>query len=524
MQRPVALLLTFLALPTAFLKAQENSQQPSGTGSSLSHGSYTMVVNLLQQSHDLNPQFNLPTRIYLLERQADAMSGLDAALGEAWAQELLALAAQTRGNLRSRAENSAMSILVRLNPDRALTLLHSLSKDERQADRTPRLPNMKLVQRVFGVLVDRDGESALPALEQEAARMGADGLYPYSALGNAAMQSVLKEWGTTDHAHAVEVVQQVFERAYERYRDGPRTYLDDYEFGRMLQVVAGGIQEAVRPALRLLVNNLLSTDTTKYRFEAGVYTNDGKAVKADNAIDAAILDLGALINRIDPELAQQLESTRPKLQTGLPYTKDGRRRSWFFGEALPKTVNGRPQDSNKENAMDAVRLASIDPEAAIAKVEQLPEGDRRADTILQMARDLAGKQPERAQELIAEVEGSNKPRIPELQLDVISAKASIAEAQDKKDEVRELLQQGFTLATPIITELQKSGGASFVPGLGQLVQTGMQNDPDSTLTFLQSLPPSWLKANLLLGAASALTMRTRLPIGSKDLQKPEKLN
>ena len=119
-------------------------------------------------------------------------------------------------------------------------------------------------------------------------------------------------------------------------------------------MVAGGIQEAVRPALRLLVKNLLTTDTSKYRFQAGVYTNDGETAKVDNAIDAAILNLGGLINRIDPELAQELESTRPELQTALQYAKDGRQRTSAFGGKLwPQTVNGRPQDSNAENAMDA---------------------------------------------------------------------------------------------------------------------------------------------------------------------------
>ena len=520
MKRPFVLLLGLFVLLPSLPKAQENPH----LSASPPEGSNSMAVSLLQQSHDLNQQFNLPSRIYLLESQAEAMSRVDAELSQVWAQELLTLSRQTKGQLRSFAENSAMSILVRLNPDQALTLLHSLSKDEPRADGTPSLPNTKLVQRVFDILVERDGVSALPVLEQEAARMGTDGPYPYGALGYAAMQCVSKEWAT-NRPHAVEVVQHVFERAYERYRDQPRSYLDDYEFGRMLQAVAGGIQEAVRPALRLLVKNLLATDTRKYRFEAGVYTNDGKAAKVDNAIDAAILNLGGLINRIDPELAQELESTRPELQTALQYTTQGRQRSWFFGERpLPGTLNGRPLDSNTENFMGAVGLANINPEAAIARAEQLPEGERRADTILSIASNIAGKQPERAQELIAEVEGSNKTDIPELQLDVVSVKAAVAAGQDKKDETRELLQQGFALATPILVKLQKSGNASFVAGLGQLVQIGMQNDPDSTITFLQSVPRSLLKAHLLLGAASALTMKTHLPIGSRELQKPQKPN
>lgn len=209
----------------------------------------------------------------------------------------------------------------------------------------------------------------------------------------------------------------------------------------------------------------------------------------------------------------------------LQYAKDGRQTESFFGEGLPpQAVIRRPKDSNAENAMDAVRLANINPEPAIARAEQLPEGERRADTILSIASNIAGKQPERAQELIAEVEGSNRTDIPELQLDVVSVKAAVAAGQDKKDETRELLQQGFALATPIIVKLEESGNVPFVPGLGQLVQIGMQNDPDSTITFLQSVPRSWLKANLLLGAASALTMKTHLPIGSRELQKPLKSN
>ena len=63
--------------------------------------------------------------------------------------------------------------------------------------------------------------------------------------------------------------------------------MDDFEFGKMLQHVAGGLpHESVQPALRLLVKNLLATDTSKYRFEGSVYTVDGKTAKVDNAIDA----------------------------------------------------------------------------------------------------------------------------------------------------------------------------------------------------------------------------------------------
>jgi hypothetical protein len=526
MRRLVIFLLASVFLSTSPSGAQDNPHQSEGSTSPLSEDSNSRVVSFLQQSHDLNPQFNLPTRIYLLQRQAEAVSRVDAELGQAWAQELFALSRQTKGDLRSFAENASMSILVRLNPDRALALLHNLSKDEPQADAAPSLPNTQFVQKAFDMLVKHDGVGALPVLEQEAARMGTDGRYPYTALGHAAMQSVSGEWAT-NRPHAVEVVQEVFERAFDRYSGGPRNYMDDFEFGRMLQEVAGGLQESVRPALRLLVKNLLTTDTNKYQFHAEVYTTDGKTAKADNAIDAAILDLGGLIHRIDPELAKQLESERPQLQTALEYARDDRQRLKNFGPKWWLSMTTRPprgKEADEDARMDAMMMSNINPEAAIAKAEQLPEGSKRADTVVEIARGIAGDQPERAQELIAEVEGSNKTDIPELQIEVISAKASVAAAQDKKDELRELLQQGFALATPLITELKKSGDVAFVRGLPQLVQTGMKNDPDSTITFVQGLPPSWLKANLLLGVAGALDRQRRQPVGPQQTQRSPKSN
>jgi hypothetical protein len=48
-----------------------------------------------------------------------------------------------------------------------------------------------------------------------------------------------------------------------------------------------------------------------------------------------------------------------------------------------------------------------------------------------------------------------------------------------------------------------------------LVQVGMQNDPELTTSFIDSLPASYLKAHILLGAASALSMGRRLPLSNR---------
>jgi hypothetical protein len=61
----------------------------------------------------------------------------------------------------------------------------------------------------------------------------------------------------------------------------------------------------------------------------------------------------------------------------------------------------------------------------------------------------------------------------------------------------------------------------LVAGLALLVQ-GMQNDPNLTMSFIEGLSPSFMKAELLVGAASALSLR-RLPFSSRPQQKVEKL-
>jgi len=368
-------------------------------------------------------------------------------------------------------------------------------------------------------LAARDGVGAIPSLEQEAALLGTEGHYPYGALGFAVMRAVSKEW-PNDRPHALEGVQSVFGRAFARYSQSGRGYFDDCEFGNMLEVVAGSLPgESVQPGLRRLVKNLLETDTNKYHFHAEVRTSDGKTAMVNNAIDAAILRFGALINRVDPELAEQLKSTRPELQPALDYAKDGRQRMGSFGME-PKNV--RPPDPSGERAADALIFSHINPEVAIAKAEQLPD-DERPSTMLEVARGIAGDYPERAVELIAETQGGNKPTDDQLHLNLISAQAFVAAAQNKKeDELHELLRGGFESANRILLEQQRTGGIHFVAGIGPLVQIGIQNDPDLTITFIEGISPSPLKAELLLGAASALSMQRRLPLSSRPQQSATK--
>jgi hypothetical protein len=517
MRPSICALLVSFALVANLSEAQQSKSQSAESGVPSSGGNETTIISLLQQSHYLEEPLPVNTRLSLLARQAPLVSQLRVDLGREWANELFALSFQTKGHSRSIAQGTAMRILASIDPDRALTLLHSMSMEETEANRSASLPMMQSVQRVFLLLATRDGASALPVLEQEAARLGAEGHYPYSALGFAAMRAASKDWGS-DNLPAVEAVQLFFQRAFARYSQDAHGYFDDLEFGKMLQVVQSSLaREALQPAVRVLVKNLLATDIRKYQFQADVLTSDGKSAKVYNAIDSAILIFGELIDHIDPELAEELKSTRPELKTALVYAKDGR--AMMISETPQNT---QPSDPVAETWSDALRFSRINHEAAIAKAEQLPDDGNRASALLEVARVIAADHPERAANLIAETQRGDKTTDEEMQLNLISAQASVAAAQDKKVELHELLQRGFALADRIILDQQRTGGMHFVDGLLQLVQIGTQNDPDLTIAFVQSLSPSYLKAELLLEAAWALSGPMRLPLGSRPQQRVEK--
>ena len=100
-----------------------------------------------------------------------------------------------------------------------------------------------------------------------------------------------------------------------------------------------------------------------------------------------------------------------------------------------------------------------------------------------------------------------QPDDDEMQLDMISVKASIAAAKGDQAQVTNLLQSGYELAVRFISVQTRP----FIDGMGGLVQLGMQNDPELTTAFFQSLPASEVKAHLLLTAAEGLNLRRRLP-------------
>lgn len=168
---------------------------------------------------------------------------------------------------------------------------------------------------------------------------------------------------------------------------------------------------------------------------------------------------------------------------------------------------------------ERLRLSHTNPDLAVSKAEQVTDDDERAQTVLDVARNIEGTHPEQAAQLIAQTQTASHAGKAQMQLNVLSARAFVAAAQNQQQEFRTLLQRGFELAKQLVSESQASGEMQFVRGLASLVQIAAQKYPDLTAVFLQSLSTSRLKAELLLSAAAALQMPARLPLGS-PAQKP----
>jgi hypothetical protein len=447
-----------------------------------------IIVTLLEQSHNLDQLVAPSQRLQLLGRQTEMVSRYRADLGGEWASELLELSHQQQGWSRGYAQQTALTALSRLDTNSALALLDRPDLEESPPNSAGFSVQGSLANRIFSTVIERDGLAALPLVEQAADRLGTKGHYPYGALGYAAMQAANPFWGNNQQ-RGVDILRLVLDPSFARYKQAPNRFEDDVEFGTMLQVLAGGLPlEVVQPGLHEFVHRILAMDQSAHPLEVDVTTRDGRSVKSDNAIDATLTYFGALVNR-DQELVQHLVAARPSLQPGLEATKEANLQSIRFGPSFNHT-------------------------GTLHRGSQNQTAGQRNNALLDAARNAAGEHPEKAAALIESVDLDTSSPDALLQLNLISAQVSVTASQAKTQELRALLERGFELATQVSDSAKGDAPGHFTPGLAPMVQIGIQNQRELTLTFLQSYPPSGEKAELLLAAASALDMPVHLPIGS----------
>jgi hypothetical protein len=489
-------LLPLVAFPQSQTSTPQIPQESAGSNLRDVQDPSATIISLVQQSHDLNSKSDVNSQVYLLERQITLILRRNPELARQWIDELFALSfEQRKGSPVVVTQQMAITDLSQIDPDAALNLLNRMSTTNANQKQAMISAKSAAASPIFAALIARDGVNALPVVEHETELLAIDDTYPYGALGAAANAAAMKDW-RSNRDRAVSLIQATFERAFARYRDRPASYSEDYAFGDMLIHLGGSLpNEVLRPALDLLVHNLLMTDTKAYQVQAQMFACDGREVKADNAIDAVLLRLASLMNRVEPELAQQLQTGRPALRSAIEETTAGCQRALKIG---PNPQNTRLRNPNVQLQADAMQFEHINTDAAIAKAQQITDENLRVQTLLRIAGDIADHEPQRAAKLITEAKTNVKSGDVRTQLSLITSEASVAATEKKNDDVRELLQRGFEIAMTDHVE----------GGLGPLLQIAMENDPSFAMMFLQNLAPSPEKAQLLVDAASALDVES----------------
>src|SRR4030081_2144934 len=130
MSRPVCAVAASLVLLTSLVEAREAKPQSLKCDAAPITDANPAVMSLLQQSYDISQQLLLPVRLNLLVSQAQIAVQFRLDVGRLWVDELFTLSSQMKGRQRSAAQNAAARMLVRLDPHRALELLHSLKIED----------------------------------------------------------------------------------------------------------------------------------------------------------------------------------------------------------------------------------------------------------------------------------------------------------------------------------------------------------------------------------------------------------
>jgi hypothetical protein len=130
----------------------------------------------------------------------------------------------------------------------------------------------------------------------------------------------------------------------------------------------------------------------------------------------------------------------------------------------------------------------------------------------------------RAAALIAEVQQGNRPIDEETSLDIISAQAFVAAAQNNQSALHDSVREGFASSNRMLLEQQGAGRNYLsIRALSPLVHIGMEHDPDFTIPFVEGLPASRLKAELLMSRrrrCRQVDHRLSVPTHNKQRKSP----
>jgi hypothetical protein len=352
------------------------------------------VQEFLKSTVEMIPAASLSVQVAALMDAAELYGAED----KAQTLDLLAQAFRTAaaippspGGKLGEAQSQVLVIMANYDPGGAAELLAGLS---------PKARGFPLFMIVSKLIEQKELERAISILELYSTPEA----YPYTAAN-----MVLKELAEDDARRT-----QIFSAAASSFT----TESDIEGFSLLLQ---GQWRSTPRTVLDPAVHRAVTTVLKMKRPEDMSVTKstDKGSVTFDNETDAELFDLIGVLQSVDPKGAKEILDQRPSLAAALDRFPDGSASMASSGgdrTSETKSISdmhnsdGQVQEQMRLNAVsdalaeEALKLATDSALAAIKKAKQIPLESIRARTLLQIAQEAVGKDPEGARLVLAQVD------------------------------------------------------------------------------------------------------------------------
>ncbi len=390
----------------------------------------------------------------------------------------------------------AINAMSALDVDRALVLLRSFPPSD--PAQITSFANNRLdaaASRVFQKCWEKQRMKAVPALREAAQQLAATDHYPFAAMAPI-VTAVAREELAADVANKADskpgnpptesLAEALFREALDTYRNGDRSLVSDVSFSTFVRSTARLVPRPLaQQAVEAVVRNLLTSQPSpRVSFRGIMETRGGGTIKFDQPADFYLYRLLNGVGDLADGVKQKVFEAHPAVEQALDTT------------ARINSLSVREQDDSRSTLPPDSRRAA----------ERIDDPSARAETMAKIALGASGEDASKALEDALKAAG----KIPDKreQLRVFAVIASAAERAQQHAIVPELLQRGFAVADDAIREDTNEQPNDRVPRsfsrLEDLARLGMKHHSDLTLTAIDGVNSSFLKAMLLAGAAEGL--------------------
>ncbi len=483
-------------------KQTQKSALPVSPAEQIREERTQLARDLLELSYSIGATIPPNERVKVLPRQITAANFIDPRLASQWAEEALAFAQElTPGDDRDSVYASAIPVLARRDPEHALEVFRTVPAE---AATSPAF-NFAL-QGLFATLVREQGSEGMDLVRQEALRLSQASYYPYSAVLNASREL---------HSSDAQLRQALFYESASAYNQGTDSPESDAEFARMLQREGPRVPlPAAQLAYHSLVDKLLARAEREDQQASALSSSDSSsssspsASPARDSADSLLRRLLPVLQRIDPELRQQVLEERPSVAASSVVGNGVSRAGLFFPSGGFGPSPSRPQQArmgDQQQEFMQYSQARRNPAGALTASTAISDPLPRALALVGAAAGLARKDPAGASTALQQaLDAAGQITDPGQQLQVAVTMTMVTAQMKDSAALRTILQRGFQAADTLQQSDDEAASSRAQSTLQRLARSGFQQDPALTLSFVNQERVPVTQAELLIEGAEAI--------------------